>query len=99
MGMTAGLQCFSAQGQLIVDITDNLPRFIGSVFTGTAAGSIAIPAFAGGRGFAYSTDTTDTYPGDAVNRPIFQITASGISWSWGSGPPVQRPTTILYGVY
>jgi hypothetical protein len=97
--MPAGIQIFDAQGVLIVDITDNLPRFIGSVYTGTSPGSIAIPAFSGGRGFAYSTDTTDTYPGDAVNRPIFQVTTSGISWSWGSGPPAIRPTTILYGVY
>lgn len=82
-----------------MDITDNLPRFLGSVNTGTSAGSLNIPEFANGRGFAYSTDVFNTYPGDAVNRPVFQVTTSGISWSWGSGPPTLRATTILYGVY
>lgn len=97
--MPAGLQCFNAQGQLTVDITDNLPRFIGSVVTGTSPGSISIPAFASGRGFAYSTDFSDFNAGDAVNRPIFQVSTSGISWSWGSGPPILRSIIILYGVF
>lgn len=97
--MPQGMQVWDANGVLIMDITDNLPRFIGSVNTGVIAGSVAIPDFAGGRGFAYSTDVTGTYPGDAVNRPIFQVSTSGISWDWGSGPPTRRSTTILYGVF
>ena len=98
--MTAGLQCFNAQGQLIVDVTDSLPRFIGSVVTGTTAGSIAIPAFAGGRGFAYSLDTTgDAYPGSPDNRPIYQVSTTGLSWSFGTGPPNLKSFTLLYGVF
>lgn len=97
--MPQGMQVFAADGSLVMDITDNLPRFIGSINTGTTAGSINIPEFAGGRGFAYSTDTADSQPFEAYNRPIFQVSTSGLSWSWGSGPPTYRAITILYGVY
>lgn len=97
--MGQGLQVFAPDGSIVMDINDSLPRFLGSVNTGTNNGSINIPEFAGGRGFAYSTDTFNTYPGDAVNRPIFQVSNLGISWSYGSGPPTRRDTTILFGVY
>lgn len=96
--MSAGLQCFSATGELTVNVTDTLPRLIGSVSTGLNAGSIRVPAFADGRGFAFSMDAGGYYPGEAVNRAQFVVTTAGIDWYFPAGSPRLKSIVIVYGV-
>lgn len=99
--MAAGLQCFSSTGAQVVSITDNLCRFIGQIDTGTVAGSVAVPEFANGRGFVYTLDSGGTgfNPIEAVTRPNVEISTSGFSWSFPSGPPTLKSLPVIYGVF
>lgn len=97
--MTAGLQCFSPSGELVVDITDNLCRFIGKIMTGTANGTLNVPEFSSGRGFVYTIDSGGANPMEAITRPNVELTSTGFKWTFPSGPPSRKSLPVIYGVY
>lgn len=99
MALSAGLQCFSPAGNLVVDITDNLCRFIGQTVTGTADGALTVPEFSSGRGFVYTMDSGGINPMEPVTRPMVELTPTGFKWTFPSGPPARKSLPVIYGVY
>jgi len=95
--MAYGLQCFDAQGRIILDITDSISKVIGVVQTqANVAGSLQVPDFAGGtRVFVSRRATPPSGPFPAQGKRC-EVTVNGrtISWTAGRGPVV-----FTYGVY
>jgi len=93
------LQVFDESGGVIVDVTTNLVRIIGSITITTASGSLSIPEFSTGRGWYFAVDGTPdgTFIYSAVCSVT--ITTSGLSWSYTIAQVPQRPLRVFYGVY
>lgn len=99
--MTVGLRIRDrVTGAVTLEITDRISRIVGSVETGAGAGSISVPEFSQGTGWAIPRviEQTVTTP---TTAPLITISTSGLSWSFpgtGAGKPAQS-CTITYGVY
>lgn len=86
--MPAGLQVFDEKGKVLFDSTMSTTRIIGSVDTGTSSGSITVPEFAEGQGWAViskiNTDVSGFGDLSLGNYPLIQIDGTALSWSFGS---------------
>lgn len=98
--MPAGLQLFNESGQLILDYTTHVGRFIGSFTTdGSVSGTITDARIIGGRFFYI-------YFGAAGGPTVTgNSSTGGIDWlfaalSTGGNPqPTSPQATVYYGVY
>lgn len=108
--MPAGIQTFDASGNLILDLTDRITRLIGSVVTGTVAGSIVVPEFSQGTPFFAVVDTGVLsggwdYTGSGTAPMVPTISGTTLSWDRPRNAPGAayhsnpRSVTIFYGVY
>jgi hypothetical protein len=100
--MAYGFQCFNAQGQLIVDITDRLTRIIGEVYTGTSNGSINVPEFSlGGTPWVFiQQDNTNNNQFQGRRQVRASVSGTTLSWTFeGLTKWPANPATIQYGVY
>jgi hypothetical protein len=100
--MAAGLQCFDASGNLIIDITSRLSRIAGSASV-TANGSVALPA-GGSPWYAFQNTVTPWgYISMNCQRPVFTISGTTLSWTYSapaSGTPAHTITgLVFYGTY
>ncbi|MCY0385667.1 hypothetical protein OVY01_00105 [Robbsia sp. Bb-Pol-6] len=96
--MANGLRCWDASGNLTLDVTDRLTRFLGSLSTGTAAGSASIAGFSTGTPWIHVLDSVN--PSAATTQaPSVSISGTTISWSYASTTLAKRAVTVLYGVY
>jgi hypothetical protein len=98
--MPAGLQVWDAAGNLVVDITTRLSRFLGSVNSGTSGGSISVPDLAQGTPFYFVIISGGAVPVGSFGP---EVTFSGtnnttMSWSFASGR-TPLAATIYYGVF
>lgn len=95
-----------ATGTIILDITDRLTRVIGVINSGSAAGSVSIPAFSLGGGWAavLESQLPPSSPSTLYSYPIVSIDNVNLTLSW-SFPNYQGqtvtiiPCDIIYGVY
>lgn len=89
-------------GQITVDLTDRLTRMIGVVSSGSGPGSIVVPGFSNGDGWAcvMEVPTPNNNLSNQWIYPLVSISGNTLSWSF-SGPSgaVNVPCNIIYGVY
>lgn len=102
--MAAGLQCFDASGNLVVDITSRLPRFVGSaVVDGSGNGSATNANLAAGTPwYVFQPSQLWGFINMDVSRPIFSLSGNTISWTYSPGAGAHNsriPGTLFYGVY
>lgn len=101
----AGLETFDDQGRSELNLTTRTPQFLGQFTTTNPNGSLAIPEFAGGNGFAMIVMATDAaYHQMVMDLDIrIQTSSWGVSWqhiSYSNFPPSYPANyTIIYGVY
>lgn len=91
-------------GNIIVDITDRLTRVIGLFNSGSSAGSISVPGFALGAGWAavLESQLPPSSPSTLYSYPIISINGTMLSWSFPNyqGQSITiMPCDIIYGVY
>lgn len=89
--MATGCQVIDAGGSLRFNSGDYLPRFLGTVETGTADGSLYVADFASGIPFVY-------YTAYGVQRQArVYISGNTIYWSFtAGGTPING--YIVYGI-
>lgn len=91
-------------GNIIIDITDRLTRVIGLFNSGSTGGTINVPAFALGAGWAavLESQLPPQSPSTLYSYPIVSISGTTLSWSFPNyqGQPITIvPCDIIYGVY
>lgn len=92
MVMPAGLQIFDATGELKLDITDRVFRFLTVVVPSGVSGSVAVPELATGTALvATIPGTTD----DTKKPPVVSSGGGVVSWNYSSIPVGQRDTNAL----
>ena len=94
MKQYAGLQVYDANSKLVVDITDRLPRILGSYQTNKQDGSINIEA--AGTIFYQVVRLTNA---EADTPPRITLTNRLLSWKYGDAYKYRKDFIIVYGVY
>lgn len=95
--MPQGLQCWDANGNLILDVTDRLTRVLGEVYTGTSgSGTIIDNNFLNGTPWYISTPSVRTYDPQSLQ---VVITGNTLTWSFTQTNSWQKSHRIMYGVY
>jgi hypothetical protein len=101
--MAAGLQCFDASGNLVVDITSRLPRFVGSAQLTGGNNSVSDSRLAvGAVWYAFQPSQIWGFINMDISRPIFSVSGTTISWTYSAGAGshnLQIQGTLFYGVY
>lgn len=102
--MPRGFQCFNAQGQVIVDITDRLTRIVGQVGTGVQAGAIGVAEWNGNYGTPWVFVQQRNQTANQFGKRAVKVTISGTTLSWTFEPSQfpnweAIPAIIQYGVY
>lgn len=103
--MAAGLQVYSSNGKLDVDITDRLPRFLGTAQIGGTqeSGTISNPGIRAGTNiwwFILSPTTNFNNPEASNPKYEYPVITQGegfLAWRFPSGRKLS--CTLLYGVY
>ena len=84
--MPSGLQVWDANGRVLFDSNSNTTKIVGSVNTGTSGGSITVPEFTLGQGWAavnkINTDTSNFDDLMLGNFPAIEINGNTLSWSF-----------------
>ena len=99
--MTVGLRIRDrVTGVVTLEITDRVTRIIGRVYTGAGPGSISVPEFVDGTGWAIPLviEQAALRPTPA---PLIAISSSGMSWSFPGTGTGNLPVGcwITYGVW
>ncbi|SDL92717.1 hypothetical protein SAMN04488502_1011200 [Dendrosporobacter quercicolus] len=97
-----GLQCWDANGNLTLDLTDRLTRVLGEFKTGTVNGSITDANIANGTPWILNLSMGRNI---AEQEKIFDILINGSTISWtftnysSSFPGTAISRKFIYGVY
>ena len=101
--MTAGLQIWNADGQLILDGTHRIGRVMGIARISGAPGSIPVDLSNGTPFWSFQPDRLFFHISQETAPPIITIDSSGVYWTYSSGsglPYIQYVQgTIIYGVF
>jgi hypothetical protein len=103
--MPAGLQCFDASGNLIVDITSRLSKICGVATLPNPAtnGAFTDPNLSNGTPWlSFQPTAIWGFINMDVSRPIFTISGNTISWTYSPGATGNNfkiVGTLFYGVY
>jgi hypothetical protein len=101
--MAAGLQCFDASGNLVVDITSRLQRFVGAVQLLGGNSSVTNSNLAAGTvWYAFQPAQIWGFINMDVSRPIFSVSGNTISWTYSPAAGIhnlQIIGTLFFGVY
>lgn len=101
--MPSGMQCWDANGNLLVDFTTRLSRMLGSQYIDGTAGSLMDANLAQGEPFAvFQPEQLFNHISGDSPRPNIIISGNTISWSYS--PAVNsyhKPIKgwMFYGVY
>lgn len=95
-----GLQVKDLAGNVILKITDRLTRLVGSVNTGIANGSLAIPNPGNGAVFFVIQPISGTVL-STNTAPVVTLSGSTLTWTFpaGTANSSRVAALILYGVY
>lgn len=96
--MPAGIQIWNAAGVEVMNITSRLGLYLGTIETGTTAGSINVPGLSKGTPFAFALGEQWAYAGQS-SVPNITISGTTISWSWSQQYGYFASVTIVYGIY
>ncbi|SFM09004.1 hypothetical protein [Pelosinus propionicus] len=91
-----GLQCWDANGNLILDVTDRLTRVLGQFETGTTSGSITDNSLTTGTPWMIS-HRKPTAIADHKAQCVVTFSGKVLSWSFGTGVAISHK--ITYGVF
>lgn len=92
------LEIFNAAGVRTLNLSSRLGLHIGTIETGTTAGSIYVPDFSKGTPFAFYVGENWGWSGqDSV--PNIVISGNTLSWSWPHQYGYFFSVTIIYGIY
>jgi hypothetical protein len=97
--MAAGIQCFDASGNLLVDVTSRLARIVGSAPV-TANGSVLVPT-AGDLFYAFQPFAIWGFTNMNVLRPNFSVSGATLSWTYSAsaGPqPFTITGLVFFGI-
>lgn len=106
--MPGGLQVFDSSGNLVVDITSRLVRFVGSVRVNGGNASVPDSRLAtGALIYAFQPDFIWGFQNMDISRPIFSppcgtMGATVISWNYSGAATSQNEHitgTLFYGIY
>ena len=104
--MPQGLQCFDEDGDMILDVTNRITKYIGTQYTGTTPGTITVEANGLDiwiQSCAVEERAVDGGTMNLADIKIPSITANGntIIWSWDSSiaEADRVGVTFNYGVY
>lgn len=96
--MAYGLRVWDAAGNLTLDTSTRLGRVLGFVEV-SANGSLTVPEFDQGQGFArVNTTGNDIGPNAQYGWPP-SVSISGTTLSWSYPSTTRGPAIIVYGVY
>lgn len=96
--MTLGLRIRDSNGNITLDITDRITRYLGTVNTNGTNGSINDARFATGQGW-YHVILPALVNSNMV-LPVVTVGATGISWAYSpNARQTSLPVTIVYGVF
>lgn len=89
-------------GVIVLEISDRLTRIIGNINSGSSPGSISVPGFAYGEGWAAVVEGVNPNAAlfSRVRYPRISISGTNLSWDFPGIP--QDPIVaclIVYGVY
>src|SRR5690348_5367719 len=82
--MAAGLQIFDASGNIVLDATHRVMRFIGSVTLDGTNGSKSDPDMVAGGFVSFQPDRYIGYGSGGTIHPQFQFNNGTLSWSYAS---------------
>lgn len=95
--MSFGLEVYDESGNPTLTLTDRVGRILGSVVSGTSAGSITVPALATGTPFYI---LRSEWLGVTLCPPTVTISGTQISWTFADPTFTERVSAeIFYGVY
>lgn len=80
--MPHGLQTWDAAGVLSFDTDTITGRYLGSVFTGTANGSVVVPGFTTGTPWFFCAKGTTAGDTTVVCVPFVSVSGTTLSWSF-----------------
>lgn len=103
--MPQGLQCFDEDGNVILDVTNRITKYIGQQYTGVVAGSISVSTM--GLDIWISADVDEDLAGpseqlsQAVRAPTIVASSNSIAWDWDASIAQADRTSVTfsYGVY
>lgn len=91
--MTTGLLCYDANGNLTFQLTDYLPRVLGSIpYTGNVDGSLTDTNLSGGTGFAILRSSS------GYKIPRVYVSGNTVYWQWSAAYYQGADGYILYGL-
>lgn len=99
--MAVGLKVWDASGNLMIDVTDRLMRFLGYVIipAGSGSGSVTNDGILTGVPFAipvmFSSNGSSYYPGDNMYPLNVWFSGNQMFWTINAGQPDQ---IVQYGV-
>lgn len=101
--MSYGIRIYDESGRTLLDSSHRSGRFLGSISTSGANGSISVPAFAQGTPFAVVLDEnfsiTDIYTFKPW-LPLVNISGTTLSWNYdAAGSAYRANAQIVYGVF
>lgn len=101
--MTQGLQVYDANGNIILDVTDRLTKYLGELDTGYNDGELSNPDITDGVSVwvfatSYSYNNTVTSGTHVCATPQFTCSAGKIMWTFPEGD-VRASLHVMYGVY
>lgn len=100
--MAFGFELFNASAVLSLDHTMFALKFIGSLQTGTSAGSITVPEFATPNSIPFAVVITNDSvlwsPTQVRSIPDTAISGTTLSWVYPGAAVNPVPCTIVYGL-
>ncbi len=97
--MPAGLETFYADGTPGIRLTDRLGRVLGTYYTGSANGALAVPGLTTGTPFFVVVPDTGVNDAFGVFTPEVSANQSNGVLSWTFTSAAQSPSWITVGVF
>lgn len=100
--MATGLKVWDAGGVLVLDTSDRLLRFLGTIVVGPGplSGSVTSDGFLTGTPFCFSTmhanNSLSYWPGEGIIAPSITFFGNKMSYALTAAHPTTR---LQYGVY
>ena len=96
--MAVGLRIRDANGNISLDVTDRITRYLNVVDTGGVNGRVNDARMADGSGWFHVI--TDSMVNNQKVLPVITLDAGGIAWSYSPGPgQTNQPVRIIFGLF